>query len=134
MKNPHIQYVHPEGLSNSPVFTQVVQASGHSKTIFLSGQTSVDKDHNLIGKGDLRAQATRAMANIETALAAAGATLADVVKWNIYVVAGQDATPVYDILAAAREKQPTAPACTFLFVAGMINPDYLIEIEAIAVL
>ena len=76
------EFINPPGLPNwEQSFTQVITvARGPGKTVYISGQVAVDQDQNLIGAGDLRAQAMQAFRNLETALAAGGATKEDVVK------------------------------------------------------
>src|SRR5436853_6657306 len=75
----------PEGLLNNPGFSQVVAATG-TRTIYTAGQVSIDEHGALVGAGDLAAQTAQVMRNVGLALAAAGATYADVVKITTYVV------------------------------------------------
>jgi enamine deaminase RidA (YjgF/YER057c/UK114 family) len=81
------EFINPPALPNwEQIFSQIVIVSHEtSKTIYLSGQVSMDEHQNLIGEGDLRVQALRAFQNLEIALATAGAIVADVVKLNIYI-------------------------------------------------
>jgi enamine deaminase RidA (YjgF/YER057c/UK114 family) len=81
------EFINPPDLPNwEQVFSQIVVVSnGACRTVYVSGQVSVDKEKNLIGAGDLRAQANQAFRNLLTALQAAGATASDVVRLNIYV-------------------------------------------------
>src|SRR5258708_22643939 len=78
---------HPraEGLFENPAFSQVVVAAG-TRTIYTAGQVSIDADGKLVGAGDLAAQTAQVMRNVGLALAAAGASFADVVKITTYVV------------------------------------------------
>jgi enamine deaminase RidA (YjgF/YER057c/UK114 family) len=80
-------FPNPAALPNwEQVFSQVITiSSGPARTVYISGQVAVDQDQNLIGAGDLRAQAMQAFRNLETALAAAGATKEDVVGFLIEV-------------------------------------------------
>ena len=80
-----IEHIRPEALSNSPTYTHVVAARAN-RTVYISGQVSVDVDGNLVGAGDLGAQTVQVMENLGTALAAAGASFSDVVKIVTYVV------------------------------------------------
>jgi enamine deaminase RidA (YjgF/YER057c/UK114 family) len=70
---------------------------------------------------------------VETALAAGGAKLEHVVRWNVYIVQGQSVRPGFDAFRRAWGDRPNPPAVTVLFVAGLVNPDFLVEIDAIAV-
>jgi enamine deaminase RidA (YjgF/YER057c/UK114 family) len=80
-----INFIEPDGLFQNPTFSQVALATG-SKVIFTSGQVSIDDRGNLVGAGDLAAQTRQAMHNLGLALAAAGASFADIVKTTTFVV------------------------------------------------
>lgn len=129
-----IEFIKPNGLMKNATFSQVVVASG-SKLIFTSGQVSVDEQGNLIGGNDLAAQTVRAMRNVELALAAAGASFADVVKTTTFVVGYR---PEHrKIIAGAKEPfygGRTPPTSALIGVSALAQPEWLIEIEAIAVL
>jgi enamine deaminase RidA (YjgF/YER057c/UK114 family) len=127
------RFVNPPGLCPTNGWTHVVTASG-GKTIFLSGQVSVNERGEVIGKGDLQAQTRRTFENLKIGLAAVGATFRDVVKMNIYVV-GLKPEQV-PMLRAVRSQYIAAdqpPASTLVGVAALVGADWLIEIEAIAV-
>src|SRR4051812_48479533 len=79
------QFLAPPGLMPTAGWTHVVTASG-GKTVYVSGQVSVDERGEVVGKGDLRAQVEKTFANLQACLTAAGATFRDVVKSNLYVV------------------------------------------------
>jgi enamine deaminase RidA (YjgF/YER057c/UK114 family) len=86
-----------------------------------------------VGKGDIAAQTQQALANVQIALAAGGATLEHVIKWTIFIVQGQSLGPAFEVAQRVWGDRPNPPAITGAFVAGLANPDFLIEIEAIAV-
>ena len=128
-----IEHPHPKGLLQNPAFSQVVVATG-ARTIYVSGQVSIDEHGALIGAGDLSAQTAQAMRNLGLALAAAGAGFADIVKSTTYVgdykpehraVIGKAKAPFFAGL------QPSASA--LVGVAALALPEWLIEIEAVAV-
>ena len=129
-----IEHIQPEGLLNSPIFTQVVAATG-SKILYISGQVGWDAEGGIVGEGDFAAQAQQAYDNLATALAAAGATAADVVKTNIYIV---DYDPAMGrALGQARKASfgdAPPPASTLIGVQALALPGLMIEVEAIAVL
>lgn len=106
-----------------------------TRTLHLAGQVAWDKDGAIVGPGDLAAQTRQALANLTLVLAAAGATPADVVRLRTYVV---DHTPdklgvvTPEVMAFYGEALP-APN-TFIGVAALALPDFLIEIEATAAL
>jgi enamine deaminase RidA (YjgF/YER057c/UK114 family) len=126
------EFLNPAGMPVLPGFSQVVTAT-EGKIVFISGQVSFNADNELVGKGDLRAQAVQTFENLKQALAAVGATFDDVLKSNTYIV---DYTP--DVIGVIREvrsqylPQEKAPASTLIGVQALAFEDLLIEIEAIA--
>jgi len=128
-----LQHPRPDGLFINPGFSQVVAASG-TRTIYTAGQVSIDAQGKLVGAGDLAAQTAQAMRNVGLALTAVGAGFADVVKITTYVVNYQPEQRA--IIGQARAPffagRPP-PASTLLGVAALALPEWLIEIEAIAV-
>lgn len=127
------QFFNPPAL-NAPVgFTHVVATTG-GRTIHISGQVSVNEKGEVVGKDDFRAQVERAFENLGTALAAAGATFKDVVKVTYFVV---DLKPAnVPIIREVRRKHFDAehpPASTLVGVAALVVPDWLIEVELVAV-
>jgi len=101
--------------------------------VFLTGQVAWDLDGNVVGRGDIDVQAEQAWANIHAVLRDLGATADDIVKITTYTT---DARYMAAIGAAKlRQFEPDSlPASTFLVVAGLADPDLLIEIEAVLVL
>jgi enamine deaminase RidA (YjgF/YER057c/UK114 family) len=130
---PQVKYINPETLNKNPGFTNVVVVRGAVKTIYIGGQDSVDALGSVVGKGDLRAQAEQVLKNIQAALAAAGADLAHLVKWNIYVLQGQDLRVGYEVFQRVWAGRPNPPAISGMFVSALAHPDFLLEIDAIAV-
>ena len=123
--------VYSSGTSWEPVvgYSRAVRVDGR---IWVSGTTSTGSDGAIVGKGDPYAQAKQAIANIERALAAAGAVLADVVRTRIFVT---DIAHWQEIGRAHGEAFANIrPATTMVEVAGLIDPDLLVEIEADAVI
>jgi enamine deaminase RidA (YjgF/YER057c/UK114 family) len=129
-----LEHPRPDGLFLNPAFSQVVAASG-ARTIYTAGQVSIDAQGKLVGAGDLAAQTAQAMRNVGLALAAAGAGFADVVKITTYVVNYQpEQRTVIGQARAPFFAGGPPPASTLLGVAALALPEWLIEIEAIAVL
>jgi enamine deaminase RidA (YjgF/YER057c/UK114 family) len=114
-------------------FSQVVIATGR-KTVFISGQTAWDKEKNIVGGGSVLEQARQAFRNLEEAMEAAGGTLRDIVALRIYVVDYQAecGTAVGIVLREFFSENP--PASTWIGVSALADPEFLIEIEATAVL
>jgi enamine deaminase RidA (YjgF/YER057c/UK114 family) len=127
------EHKNPPGLSAPRGYTHVVAVSG-GRTVYVAGQVALDVKGEVVGKGDLRAQARQVFENLRIALAAAGASFKDVVKWNTYVVnlKADDLSALREVRAEAL-KDTTPPASTLVSVGALANPDFLIEIEAIAV-
>lgn len=128
-----IQYINPDGLPKNPAFTNVIVVTGKVKTIYIGGQDAVDASGKIVGKGDIRQQTEQVLANLQTALKAAGAELEHIIKWNVYVVQGQPLQPGFEVFQQVWGNRPNPPAITFMFVSGLSNPDFLVEMDAIAV-
>ena len=128
-----VQYINPDGLPKNPAFTNVVTVTGPVKTIYIGGQDAVDSSGAIVGKGDLKAQTEQILKNIKAALAASGAQPEHVVKWNIYVLQGQSVQEGYAAFQSVWGNPPNPPVITVVFVAALGHPDFLAEIDAIAV-
>ncbi len=115
-------------------FSQVVIATG-KKMVFISGQTAWDAEKNIVGGDSVLEQARQAFRNLEQGMEAAGGTLKDVVALRIYVVDYQ-AESGTAVGAALREffSPQNPPASTWIGVSALADPEFLIEIEATAVL
>ncbi len=128
------EFLSPKGLSPTHGFSQVVVVAPGSKLVFLSGQVSENAEGQPLNKGDLKAQTEQAFQNIKTALSSAGSSFDHVIKITYYV---KDYNPKF--LAVLREvrsryvSQTSPPASTLVGVASLFEQDYLIEVEAIAV-
>jgi enamine deaminase RidA (YjgF/YER057c/UK114 family) len=128
-----VQHLNPPALHTNPAFTQVVVVSGPARTIYVSGQNAVDAAGTIVGEGDIVAQTRQSFANLEAALAAAGAGLEHIVRWTISVVQGQPIGPGFAIFQEVWGRRPNPPAIVVLVVVGLANPAFLVEIDAIAV-
>jgi enamine deaminase RidA (YjgF/YER057c/UK114 family) len=129
----NLDFLNPPELGPTFGWTHVVCSRG-GKTIHVSGQVGVDGDGKIVGPGDLKAQTEQAFRNIRLALAAAGASFKDVVKTSIFVV-GLKAEHV-PIIREVRGRYVSAehpPASTLVGVSALVGPEWLIEIEATAV-
>ena len=132
MANQHIQ---PDDLWPSAQygFSQVVVSTG-TKIIHCAGQTAWDKDMNLVGGDDLEQQAAQALENIKSTLTAAGATMKDVVRLDIYVVDyDRDKIPAIGAAMSRYFDPGHLPANTLLGIEALAMPEFLIEITATAV-
>jgi len=131
MKRQNIQ---PEALATRVLaghvlYSHVVVVEGR-RTIFVSGQLARDRHGNVVGKGDMRAQLRQVGENITAALAAAGATLSDIVKATTYVT---DIEEFFRHVDVRMEYFGALPASTTVEVRRLAHPDLLVEIEVIAV-
>jgi enamine deaminase RidA (YjgF/YER057c/UK114 family) len=127
-----LELINPDGLPAPAAYTQVIVATGH-RLVFVAGQVAVDAEGNVVGPGDLAAQARQVFANVGRALAAAGARPDNVVKITTYVVHHR---PEYRPLisdARAAVFGDHKPTSMLVGVEALALPDYLIEVEAIAV-
>jgi enamine deaminase RidA (YjgF/YER057c/UK114 family) len=128
-----VQHINPDTLSKNPAFTNVVVVSGAARTIYIGGQDAVDASGNIVGIGDIGAQTEQVLKNIQAALTAAGAGLEHVIKWNLYVVQGQPLQPGFEAAMRAWGGRPNPPVITMAFVSGLARPEFLLEMDAIAV-
>ncbi len=125
------QFIQPEGLSKPSSYTHVVVAGN---TVYISGQVSANEKGEVVGRGDLRAQVTRVYENLATCLKSAGLTFNDVVKMNTYVVnfKPEDLAIIREVRTNYLNKEHP-PASTLAGVQALASPDWLVEIEAIAI-
>jgi enamine deaminase RidA (YjgF/YER057c/UK114 family) len=120
-------YQAPDGMTPGAGYSHAV--TGRGRWVAIAGQVALDAAGNLAGPDDPRAQARQAFANLGHALAAAGASFADVVKLNYYLT---DITMLPAVRAVRDEHIDTArpPASTAVQVTALFRPEFLIEIEA----
>lgn len=127
-----LECINPEDLPTPRTYTHVVVATG-SRMVFVAGQEPEDENGDLIGPGDLAVQARQVFDNLGRALAAAGARPQQVTKITIFVAGYRR-----EQLATIEEARVTLfgdhkPADTVVGVQALSRPEYLIEVEAIAV-
>ena len=128
-----VEYINPDTLNKNPAFTNVIVVTGQVRTVYVGGQDAVDVSGNIVGKGDLKVQTEQVLKNIQAALEAGGAQLEHVVKWNLYIVQGQPLMPGFEVFQRVWGRRPNPPAITAMFVAGLAHPDFLLEMDAVAV-
>jgi enamine deaminase RidA (YjgF/YER057c/UK114 family) len=125
-----IKRSNPAGLWTAPRLTQMVEVEG-ARLIFLSGQVAVNADYKVVS-GDIRRQAHAVYDNVEIALRAAGATLANVVKTTTYLTSADYIAPSREVRVERYRSLEAPPANTLLIVSWLAEPEMLIEIEVIA--
>jgi enamine deaminase RidA (YjgF/YER057c/UK114 family) len=127
-----VRYINPHSLNNNPAFSNVV-VEGNVKTVHIGGQDAVNASGEIVGKGDIGAQTEQVLANVRAALAAGGAGPEHIIKWNIYIVEGQSLQAGFAAFRNAWPEVPDPPAITGVFVSGLAHPDFLVEMDAVAV-
>ena len=109
----------------------LAQAQQMGNTIYVSGQIAYSPEGNLVGEGDMKAQTRQVYQNIKDILAAAGASMSDIIKINTYIT---DQSKFMEMLEVRKEIfGDNPPASTAVVVAGLAFPGLLIEVEAIAI-
>ena len=128
-----IKFNSPSGM-HTPFshYSHSVEVEGAKKLIFCAGQVAGDDQGNILGPDDFEAQGELVMANITKVLSEAGARFGDVVKLVSYVCNPHDVKKVRALVKKHFPENP--PAHTICFLRGLAHPDYLLEIDATAVL
>ena len=125
--------INPVTWSQELGFNQAELVSGHTRTVFCSGQTAMSHDGRPQHQGDLGAQLALSLDNLEAVLAEARMTLADVVRLNVYTTDVDALFQHYGVLAARLGGAHVSPATTMLGVTRLAVPGQLVELEATAV-
>lgn len=127
------KFLNPPGLKPLGMYSNVACAKGGT-TVFIAGQVAVDAQGQVVGKGDIEAQAVQVFENLKLALQAAGGTFEDVLKLTIFI---RDLTPeARKAVMGVRNRyiSPTnPPAATMVGIDRLVEEDLLVEIEAVAV-
>ena len=126
--------INPDGMytPNKGIYSQVVTSTG-TTTVHIAGTVPFDEDANVVGVGDMRAQTCQILDNLRISLEAAGALPADVVRINVYTLNTDDyvANGAPEVIAFFGD---TKPSSTTVQVSRLVHPDWLVEIEATAVI
>ncbi len=119
-----------------PTTVHPVKAYSHAirngNILHIAGQVSLDREGNLVGKGDIKAQAEQVYVNLKGVVEAAGGTLASIAKITTYTTNRAYRPVTSEVRAKYFPTDP--PASTFLVITSLAEPDYLLEVEAVAVL
>jgi enamine deaminase RidA (YjgF/YER057c/UK114 family) len=116
-------------------YSHIARVTGGT-LVYIAGQVSADTSGQLVGESNLEAQAEQVFKNLKIAVEAAGGTMADIVKMNVYLVAEVDAAEVPKF-RSVRDRYVNVekpPASTLVVVTRLARPGWLIEIEAVAAL
>lgn len=130
MPNPNVRLINPDTIHAPTGYSHVAEVSG-GKIVFIAGQVAVDKAGNTVGIGDMRAQAEQVFQNLKAAVEAVGGTLDSLVKITAFVVDMSQLGAVREARSKYFGDDP--PASTALGVTALARPEFLIEIEGIAV-
>ena len=126
--NPETMFIPTAG------YSQVAEIRS-GKLVYIAGQVPFDQSGNLVGQEDFLAQAEQVFRNLKSAVEAAGGCLSDIVKLNYFCVEAVDPGLIPQILKVRDQfvdvKNP--PVSTFVVVKRLVRPEWLIEIEAVAV-
>ncbi len=128
------QHINPPELYKHPAYTRVITVKGPMKLIFIAGQTPSDANYKPMAVGDYKAQYKRVIDGLDLQLKAAGATWDDVVYKRIFVVDVEKYHAAVSDPSSPRPWHPDRPPCsTLVGVTRLSNPDFLIEIDLMAV-
>jgi reactive intermediate/imine deaminase len=123
---PERTAINPAGIVPNPALSPGVRVGDF---LFVSGNVGVDSSGNLVGPGDCEAQSRQVMANIRTIVEAAGGSMQDVVKITCFLTDVNN-YPAYGKVRS--ETWPSSPpASSTVIVAGLVRPEYLVEVEAV---
>ncbi|MFF8812851.1 RidA family protein [Streptomyces pactum] len=125
--------VNPVTWSVEMGFNQGEVVSGHSRTLYCSGQTAMSDEGRPQHDGDMAAQLALSLDNLEAVLGAAGMSLANLVRLNVYTTDVDQLFPHYGVLASRLGAAGVAPATTMLEVMRLAVPGQMIELEGTAV-
>lgn len=134
-ESPPFRIINPESMAKPTAgYSQVAQVND-GKIIYTAGQVALDKSGNLVGKDDLRAQVQQVFENLSTAVQATGGDFKRVIKLNYYCVGSVDTSPL-PVVREIRDKYVdivNPPTSTFVFVQRLVRPEWLNEVDAVAV-
>ena len=128
----NIQQYAARGVWDPPTYSQAVKVTGAETVLYIAGQVAYDNNGNAAHAGDFKAQARAALQAVQAQVEAGGGTMANIVKVNTYLTDIRhraDYGPIREEFFGNK-----MPASTLVAVAGLAHPDFLIEIEAIAVI
>ena len=130
---PSIVRINPPELGTPPGYSQIVDIAA-SRIIFISGQTALDQEGNLVGRNDFAAQAAQVFRNLAIALRARGCDAANLVKLTVFLTNMENLGTYREVRNRffASVTPPAAPAVTLVEVSKLYGAEFLIEIEAIA--
>ena len=131
---PKIEQYAARGVYDPPIYSQAVKVTGGETILYLSGQVAYDESGGVAHPGDFKAQARAALQAVKAQVEAGGGTMANIVKVNTYLTDIRHRADYGPIREEFFGKNKQMSASTLVAVAALALPEFLIEIEAIAVL
>jgi 2-iminobutanoate/2-iminopropanoate deaminase len=131
---PNFRLFNPDTIAKPVGYSHVGEVTG-GKLVYIAGQVALDPSGSLVGKDDFRAQTEQVFKNLDAAVRAAGGSFRDVVKLNYYCVDSVDPSAITQV-REIRDKYVNTqnpPTSTFVVVRRLVRPEWLIEVEAVAV-
>jgi enamine deaminase RidA (YjgF/YER057c/UK114 family) len=131
LENSGVQLLIPETMPKSVGYSQLAIVS-RGKIVFVAGQVALDKSGNVVGKDDFRAQVKQVFENLKAGVEAAGGNFRDIIKLNSYFL---DLSHLPEFREVRDQYIDTTkpPASTAIQVPRLFRPEFLVEIEAVAV-
>lgn len=123
-----IERINPEGMTQPTAYHHVVRAGN---LLFIAGQVALDGEGTLVGADDMRAQVRQVLENLKTVLASQNANFSNIVKINIFTTDIDAFREAADVRGTYFQGSP--PASTLVQIERLAQPEFLVEIEAIAV-
>lgn len=127
-----LRFINPPSLAKPTGYTHVVVAPD-GRTVYIAGQVALDSTGQILRAGDFKAQAEQVFKNLERALASVGGSMDDVAKTTTFIT-DLKYLPALREIRAKHLDAARPPASTLLVVSSLARPEFLIEIEAVAVL
>jgi len=134
-KSTAVRLFNPETMAKPTAGYSQVGEIRNGKIVMIAGQVALDKSGNLVGKDDFRAQVQQVFENLKAAVEAAGGSFQDVVKLNYFCAESVDPAQI-PVVREIRDKYVNTanpPTSTFVVVKRLVRPEWLIEVEAVAV-
>jgi enamine deaminase RidA (YjgF/YER057c/UK114 family) len=128
-----ITYINPSQLATPRGYSQAVSISGDYSTIYIGGQNAIDGQGNLVGKNSLKEQTRQVLDNIEAILNSVGGNFSNIVKLDINLLQGQNPQEGFTAFQQKLGTIQSFPAVSVRFVSGLGRPEWLVEIDGVAV-
>jgi enamine deaminase RidA (YjgF/YER057c/UK114 family) len=131
----NVKLTNPPAIHKPSGYSHVAEVT-QGKLVFIAGQVALDADGNLVGKDDFAAQARQVFANLKAALESAGASFHNVIKLNYYCADNVDPAVHLPMIREVRDglvNIAAPPVSTFVVIRRLVRPEWLIEVEAVAV-